>query len=391
VTAAALVLAVAAILAPRPAHAFRWPWEGDPWPSSSERPVATLDHPTVESVFQALDPAAPYRIAIFGDQRALADGEWQVLIQKIADIDRENPFAFLIDTGDIVEDGKHSDQFTMLRDILEPVRPLPYLVGIGNHEVSDNKEREARENVAAFLSYLDADFGPDRMYYRKDLGAATFLFLDTNDFTYGEDGNRRACPLEVDPGTREGEQLEWLRDQAEDLRDQDRTVITVMHHPLVQSSEKHSDAACALWNFSDHGESLADILADAGTDVVLTGHTHTYERFRMTRSDGHEMQLINISGRPRDAFLWIGSEDRRAQDIRGREHEWLDDMGWIGLDHWTVEQIEYMEKDDEGDEFAVLTVEPEGGVDLRVHFLTERGVEPGDDVGLRSGELVRLR
>lgn len=352
--------------------------------------MVTLDHPTVESVFAALDPQAPYRFAVFGDQRALADGEWQVLLGKIADLDRENPFAFLIDTGDIVEDGKHSDQFAMLRRILEPVRPLPYLVGVGNHELSDNKEARARENTAAFLAYLDPDLSADRLYYRKDLGAATFLFLDTNDFTYGENGERRACPLQVDPDTREGRQLAWLRAQAAELGGGDRLVIAVMHHPLVQSSEKHSAAACALWNFSDAGESLADVLANAGTDVVLTGHTHTYERFRMIHADGHMMHVINISGRPRDAFLWIGSSDRRAHDIRGREHEWLDEMGWLGLDHWTVEQIEHLRKDDEGDQFAVFTVEPDGDLDLRVHFLTEQGVEPGDDVGIWSGETVRL-
>ena len=388
--ALATVAALALLAAPDTARAFRWPWKSDPWPSSSDRPVATLDHPTVESVFAALDPEAPYRFAVFGDQRALADGEWQVLIGKVAELDRESPFAFLLDTGDIVEDGRHSDQFEMLRGILEPLRPLPYLVGVGNHELSDNQERGARENAAAFLAYLDPDLDADRLYYRKDLGAATFLFLDTNDFTYGEDGQRKACPLQVDPGTREGRQLVWLRDQAAELGASERTVIAVMHHPLVQSSEKHSTAACALWNFSDGGESLADILADAGTDVVLTGHTHTYERFRMTRSDGHSMQLINISGRPRDAFLWIGSEDRRAQDIRGREEEWLDEMGWLGLDHWKVEQLEFMKKDEEGDQFAELTVDPDGGLEFRVHFLTKRGVDPGDDVGLRSGETAEL-
>lgn len=388
---AVLPAALALLAGPPPAHAFRWPWQGNPWPSSSDRPVATLDHPTVESVFAALDPEAPYRFAVFGDQRALADGEWQVLIEKIADLDREKPFAFLIDTGDIVDDGKHSDQFEMLRRILEPVRPLPYLVGVGNHELSDNKDRSARENAATFLAYLDEDLGPDRLYYRKDLGPATYLFLDTNDFTYGEDGERNACPLEIDPATREGEQLAWLRAQAADLRAQDRLVFAVMHHPLIQSSDKHSEAACALWNFSDRGESLADLLADAGVDIILTGHTHTYERFRMTRADGREMQLINLSGRPRDAFLWIGSGDRRAQDIGGREHEWLDEIGWLDLDEWTVTQEEYLHEDEEGDEFAVFTVAPDGSVEFQAHFLTDRGADPGDEVEMRSTEMVRLR
>jgi hypothetical protein len=258
-------------------------------------------------------------------------------------------------------------------------------VGVGNHELDDNESPRAREHTARFLAYLDDDLSPDRLYYRKDIGAATFLFLDTNDFTYGEHGERDACPLTIDSDTREGRQLAWLRRQATDLGTRDRLVIAVMHHPLVQSSEKHYGAACALWNFSDGGEGLADVLADAGVDVILTGHTHTYERFRMVRSDGRTMQLVNLSGRPRDAFLWIGSGDRRARDIRGEEHAWLEELGWVGLDHWQIVQEDWMRKEDEADQFAVFTVEPDGGLTMQVRFLDEDAPD-----GTRASETVRL-
>ena len=45
------------------------------------------------------------------------------------------PLVAIIDTGDIVDNGKHADQFAMLHDILEPVRAWPYLVAVGNHEL----------------------------------------------------------------------------------------------------------------------------------------------------------------------------------------------------------------------------------------------------------------
>ncbi|GJM44915.1 MAG: hypothetical protein DHS20C21_17570 [Gemmatimonadota bacterium] len=384
-----LVAAIAVhTAAPDPAAAVHWPWEdNDPWPRTSERAARPLDHPPVERWWAGHDPAQPYRFALFGDQRALADGEWSELLEGIAAENALEPIAFVVDTGDIVEDGSHSDQFHFLRDLLHPIRDTPYLVGLGNHEVDNNRTREARENAAAFLSYLDPEITPDRFYYRKDLGAATFLFLDTNDFVYGEDGDRKACPLDIDPATREGAQMRWIREQMADLRENPPAVtVVVMHHPLVQSSEKHLNAACSMWNFQDKGEILVDLLADGGVDLIVTGHTHTYERFRMVRSDGHTIDLINISGRPRDKFLWFGSRERRARDIRGQEGTWLDQVGWLGLDHWGVVQEDVMARKGEANQFAILTVEPAGGVVLELFYLDDD--EPG---GFRRPDPVRLR
>jgi len=145
-----------------------------------------------------------------------------------------------------------------------------------------------------------------------------------------------------------------------------------MHHPLVQSSEKHQEASCSLWNFSTGGTPLIDVLADGGVDVILTGHTHTYERFRLVRDDGREMVLVNISGRPRDAWLWFGESERRARDISGREDEWLEELGWLGLDSWDVAQEAVMPKSREANQFAVIDVEPDGRLFLQVHFLDDR-------------------
>ena len=323
---ATLAIACGIGAAPVPAPAFTWPGSTDgPWPDSRDLPVATLDHPTVEEVFRVREErgqsAEPYRFVAFGDQRALADEDWPELMRRIADWDREEEdLAFLIDTGDIVNDGSHSDQFAWLaREILSITPDLPYLVGIGNHEVSSNDDPAARASTAKFLAYLDDRLSPDRLFYRKDLGAATFLFLDTNDLVYGPDGDRDACPAEVDPGGREGRQMAWLREQLADTAAREpRLVIAVLHHPPVQSSKIHRKAAASIWNVRDGGHRLVDLLADGGVDVILTGHTHTYERFRLVRDDGRRIDVVNVSGRPRDAFLWYGDGRRRRHRLLRR-------------------------------------------------------------------------
>lgn len=138
---------------------------------------------------ESLDVDGEYRFVAFGDQRALVE-EWRDMMPHIARLAEEDGrLLFMVDTGDIVGNGSHSDQFWMLRDILSPAKKLPYLVGVGNHEVHDNNGD--RQNAATFLGYLGENFSPDRMYYRKDIGTARFLFLDTNDLIYenrGADG-----------------------------------------------------------------------------------------------------------------------------------------------------------------------------------------------------------
>jgi len=322
-----------------------------PWPASSDTPVRPLEHPTVEAAAAKLSPGveAGYRFAVMGDQRALADGEWQDLVSAMADVARDDPrLLFALDTGDIVNDGGHADQFTMLRGILAPLARLPYLVCAGNHELANNAPGPAREHTSVFLSSADPELSPDRLWYRKDIGPATFLFLDTNDFVYGVDDGRAEA------------QLDWLAVQLADKVAGTR--IVVLHHPFLQSSSKHRDAALLMWDLSWRDHRLVDLLLNADVDLVLTGHTHTYERFRITRrTDGRSLQLINISGRPRPSFLMFGAGARRAQDIRGQESTWLAEAGWRGLEDYEIVQEEAM-TGDEANQFGLFTVEADGGL-----------------------------
>jgi len=387
-------LLAAALLAAHasPAAAVRWPWNRDaPWPDTSTRAVRPLEHATLadraEERRDAGLPDAPVRFAAFGDQRALADGEWQSLVAALAGLDAREPVDWIVDTGDVVTDGRHTDQFAFLTDLLAPIRHRPYLVAIGNHELHNNRTPAARENAARFLAPLDPAISARRFWFRKDFGPVVMLFLDTNDLVYGDDGERRACPPSLAPTSRAAAQLAWLSDQLAQLAAAPPPLlVVVMHHPLVQSSRKHREAAVSLWNFRAGGRSIADRLLDGGVDLVLTGHTHTFERFRLGRDDGATMQLVNLSGRPRDAVLWFGAGSRRARDLRGHEREALEDAGWEDLDGWTIVQEDVMLRDEEADQFGLFTAGADGALTLEMFFLDEDA--PG---GVRREPPVRLR
>ena len=109
-------------------------------------------------------------------------------------------------------------------------------------------------------------------------------------------------------------------------------------------------------------------------DLVLTGHTHTYERFRVTRRDGRGFHLVNLSGKPEPWFLWFGDGARRAQDLRGNEEAWLYEKRWSGLTGWTVSQEEVMTKK-EADQLGLFTIDAEGGVTLSISYLGRASME----------------
>lgn len=335
-----------------------------PWPRSAEQPPPVLGFPTLESTLAARRGAIRegLRFAAFGDQRALADGEWQAIVAAIATRSAaDSTLCLVVDTGDIVDDGSYSDQFGVLAGILAPLRALPYCVAVGNHELANDGKPVARDNTARFLTGLDPDLSAERLYYCKDLPGARLIFLDSNALVYGT----AAAPA-PDPERRR-EQLDWLAARLADAP-AGASRIVVMHHPLVQSSRKHREHAVALWSLEHRGRRLPDLLLDGGVDLVLCGHTHTYEHFTLTRADGRHLELVNLSGRPRSDFLWFGRSARRAQNIAGRELRWLADKGWQHLDGWRIEQRAAM-LENERNQFGIFTVTPAGRISLELCFL----------------------
>ena len=145
-----------------------------------------------------------------------------------------------------------------LRDRLRPV--------LGNHDYVDGSAD------ASFEFYGPSAAGPDEQgWYSYDLGAWHVVALNSN------------CEL-VEGGCGPGSpQLEWLR---RDLADADaECLLAYWHHPLL-SSGRHGgvEAVRPLW----------DAVLEAGVDVTLHGHDHTYERLTV---DGVQSFVVGTGGR----------------------------------------------------------------------------------------------
>ncbi|MFQ5940553.1 MAG: DNRLRE domain-containing protein [Nitrososphaerales archaeon] len=118
---------------------------------------------------------------------------------------------------------------------------------VGNHEYRT-------PGATGYFNYFGAVAGdPSKGYYSYDLGEWHIVVINSN------------C-LEIIACENASPQVQWLRD---DLAAYPSTcAIAYMHHPRFSSG--HSQ---------DHLQPIWQALYDAGTDVVIGAHHHSYERF----------------------------------------------------------------------------------------------------------------
>jgi hypothetical protein len=126
---------------------------------------------------------------------------------------------------------------------------------VGNHEY-------ATGSTAAYAAYFGARAGPRGKYwYSYELGSWHVVALNSNCSIVG-------CK----PGSA---QQRWLK--ADLARHRTQCTLAYWHHPRFSSGLHGNDTSVApLWA----------TLERAGTDVILSGHDHSYERFGAQTSTG---------------------------------------------------------------------------------------------------------
>jgi acid phosphatase type 7 len=123
---------------------------------------------------------------------------------------------------------------------------------------------------------------------------------------------------EVDCDT-DGEQGRWLADDL--AASSARCTLAAFHRPRFSSGDEYGDdeSVSPLWQ----------VLQDAGADVVLNGHEHSYERFapqrdsgRATADEGMTEFVVGTGGRDLRGF----GEPKPNSEVR-----WNDSFGVLAL------------------------------------------------------------
>lgn len=211
---------------------------------------------------KATTPAAPSAKGASGDPVLVGAGD----IASCDDLAGAEATAKLIDkipgtvfaVGDLAYPDGSDDQFAKCYAptwgrFKDRTRPAP-----GNHEYH-------KGGASGYTRYFGSAAGdPAKEYYSYELGAWHIVVLNSECDQIG--GCEAASP-----------QGRWLK---QDLA-QHPTACTLayFHKPLFSSGAKHGNdlEMKPLW----------DVLYHAGTDVVINGHDHDYERFAAQDPDGH--------------------------------------------------------------------------------------------------------
>ncbi|WP_448614044.1 metallophosphoesterase family protein [Modestobacter sp. URMC 112] len=131
-------------------------------------------------------------------------------------------------------------------------RPVP-----GNHELG-------KSEGTGYYGYFGETAGErDKGWYSFDAGGWHFVALNSE--------------CDDDCLDKDGEQRTWL---AEDLAASDAPcTLAFFHRPRFSSDEQHGD--------SRRVKRVWEQLDEAGVDLVLTAHSHSYERFGPLDADGN--------------------------------------------------------------------------------------------------------
>ena len=162
--------------------------------------------------------------------------------------------AFYITMGDNQYDDAHIEDFRAYYDkswgqFKDKTHPVP-----GNHEAYDDWDNQ---DEVAYREYFGDRATPQgKMWYSYDYGNWHFIALNSNRFD-------------------EREQLDWLK--ADLAANGKKCVAAYFHHPLFSSGSHGNDPV---------GKPVWSMLREAGTELVLSGHDHHYERFAPQNPDG---------------------------------------------------------------------------------------------------------
>ena len=210
-------------------------------PSVSGSSTASPDDPPTSPPALATDPGRPYVLGVVGDWGVDREPVRQV-VRAMTRFNGARPLDAVLTTGDNAYCCGTTAQSQFARRMMTPFRAArtPIYPALGNHDVGT-------ENGAAFMRV----FGMTKRWYAVNVGPVQVVVLDSNRVS-------------------DAAQLTFLKNVLAAPRPGAFRVVT-FHHPG--------------WSCSAHNPHTGVVerwapLFGTKVDLVLTGHNHTYERFR---------------------------------------------------------------------------------------------------------------
>ncbi len=226
--------------------------------------------------------AEEFSFLTIADIQGMINGMYEdsfAAVRALMKDERTNNFNFILNAGDMVDNGKNFNQWSMALDTYQELfANSSQFFAAGNHE-------DGKNAFATYFNYtlptdedgnaLQSDI-TDGAFYSFNYGIAHFIVLNTNDAT-------------ADAGLGEV-QYNWL---VNDLENNEAKWTFVLMHKSLFSLGSHSyDAEVVAMR-----EQLVPLFAQYGVNMVFGGHDHTYTVSNLVAEDGSVSEVKDISGK----------------------------------------------------------------------------------------------
>lgn len=204
---------------------------------------------------------APIKVIVYGDNRSypkVHDNLVKMMAKENADI--------ILNVGDVVSKGTNLTGW--IDEYFYPLRyvsgSIPTYIAIGNHEYGGYGGTRV---VPPFEKYVDNPLnspGSTEYFYSVDYGNSHFIFLDPNKANF-EEGEGVAI---------NSQQYNWFVNDLKEANKSSEWLFTLMHQPPYSEAWSGGpyDGEPPLRKY------IVPIMEANNVDVVLSGHTHDYER-----------------------------------------------------------------------------------------------------------------
>ncbi|MDD4839712.1 MAG: metallophosphoesterase, partial [Clostridia bacterium] len=176
------------------------------------------------------------------------------VFDKIASTEEINNYDFILNAGDMTDNGKNYYQWGWALDTMsEYFANTSMFITSGNHEDGSNALNNYF-NYSLEENVNDEQLTEDGLYYSLDYGTLHVIVLNTNDADKNGLGTA---------------QYDWL--QADLEANTSKWTIVLMHKGLYTAGSHSRDIEVVAMR-----SQLTKLFAENGVDIVLAGHDHTY-------------------------------------------------------------------------------------------------------------------
>lgn len=268
------------------------------------------------------DDGTAYRLRQSSDQKCLKESGAIIdaAFEKIADSD----FDYVFIAGDLSNDGEKVSHYEVKEKIerLTAKNKKVYVVYSTHDWCCDGRSRRYEGEEIFYdvetmgvtdLREFYKEYGESEAYdiYVNELGAASYAvkldggirLIGLNDDRNGK-GKAGYCD----------EHLEWIVKQAKDAKANGETVIVMEHHLLLPNISMLINGGQLIGDW----EERAGILADAGVDFVIVGHSHMQRNTKFTSENGNSLIQINVGalcGHPSPIVNLTIDDDKYSMSI----------------------------------------------------------------------------